>query len=447
MSLAGETLVVACSGGPDSASALALLRRVAPRAKLVACYVNHQMRPAARIKRDIATVRAQARAAKARAIVERVVVNDRSGSPEERARVARYDALAKVAQRCGAGFIVTGHQQNDVAETALLALVRGSGIDGVAAMRPLSKLTPEIMLVRPLLWAQKHECSALVRALRLRTSEDETNSDTRMRRNALRAMLRTLEKAVPGAARGVARSAALLADDKALLDRLTAAAWRRAQAAPGSADLSAQSLRSFPLPILRRVIRHAVKTIAGTLRNFSFEHCDAIAAAIKQRRGGRYHAGPATVVLSAGLFSVQPSWQQPVRFAPIAIDIAKRAQDIVTELGTLSVRTHSSAAAALRTREDPTRLLLGMRALRTSSNVELRLPQTGDTCIPSGRNRPVSLARFLAKAGVPASRRARTLLLCAQGRVAAALGVRVMEPFAPGLRGPVLELCWRLADT
>src|SRR5262252_6142559 len=67
-------VIVACSGGADSAAALVLLRRAASKARLVALYVNHQMRPAESIARDIAAVRAQARFAGASASVARVSI-------------------------------------------------------------------------------------------------------------------------------------------------------------------------------------------------------------------------------------------------------------------------------------------------------------------------------------------------------------------------------------
>jgi len=51
-------------------------------------------------------------------------------------RRARYAALAEYARSVGASCVVAGHQRDDVAESAVLALMRGSGVDGIAAMRP-----------------------------------------------------------------------------------------------------------------------------------------------------------------------------------------------------------------------------------------------------------------------------------------------------------------------
>jgi tRNA(Ile)-lysidine synthase len=442
------SLVVAASGGADSAAALVLLRRVAPHAKIVACYVDHGLRPPKSIARDIAAVRTQSRSAKAKTIVRRVRLDPAAGSPEERARRARYDELAQTAREVGATHVVTGHQQDDLAETSLLALMRGSGIDGVAAMRPLRRLADGVALARPLLWATKAQCADLLGRMRIAVSEDETNADRRIPRNAVRALVATIEQILPGTSRGIARSAALLADDKDLLERLSAAAWQQSRI-EGSQDLSSAALRRLPIGLLRRVIRHAVATLGVGLRDFSFVHCNAIARAIKEGRGGRYHAGRATVVLSAGTVSVEGarasggvSGVQP--HETIAIDVEKPERRLVTPFGIISLRRVARMPAQNRSKKKEQHLDLD--GLRSAGLVEVRLPRPGDACVPSGRSRPVSLARFLGKSGVPKSRRERIALLCAGGRIAAVLGLRVMEPFRPKGRGPVLEVGWHATD-
>ncbi|HEV2038231.1 MAG TPA: tRNA lysidine(34) synthetase TilS [Candidatus Eremiobacteraceae bacterium] len=434
-------MVVACSGGADSAAALLLARRVAPQAKLIACYVDHGIRPRLSIARDRAAVRAQAAAAGAAVSVRRVLVGPKTdGSPEERARVARYRALAAAAQQSGAPFVITGHHQNDLVETSLLALVRGSGIDGVAAMRPLRSLADGVTLVRPLLWATKAQCSELLHRLRIPTSEDETNADTHIPRNAVRLLVSGLEQALPGASRGVARSAALLADDKALLDRMTAAACQRARRGDSN-DISAAVLRRMPIALVRRVIRYALAQRGLSLRDFSFDHCNAIATAIKEKRGGSFHAGAASVVLSAGKLTLQTASTARKGFAPVSIVLDGLPCNVNTPFGCVSLGIRQA-----RARKSGPLQLLDLAALQAVGSLEIRQPRQGDACIPSGRSRPISLARFLGKSGIPRSGRQAVSLLCAGGRIAAVLGLRVMEPFKPKGHGPVLEVGWRATD-
>ena len=440
-----QPIVVACSGGADSAATLLLARAVFPQAPLIACYVDHGIRPQRSIARDVAAVRAQARAAGAQALVKRVArtlrrsVQPDRGSPEERARNARYRALVQTAERARAAVVLTGHQRDDLVETSILALARGSGIDGVAAMRPTRRLSERVTLARPLLWATKAQCSAYVLSHGLPFSHDETNDDPSIPRNAVRMLVSQLEMSVPQASRSIARSAALLADDRALLEGMSAQALVQARTEAG--DFSSGMLRKLPRALLRRVVRAAVAATKSA-RDFSFTHCDAIARAIKLGRGGRYHAGNATVVLSSGKLVVEARDKKSgPRSARVAIDLSRLPATYKTPFGTADLRTSASQGRGRRTSLD-----LDLERLRSAGELELRTPRAGDVCVPSGRRHAVSLARFLAKAGVPATRRSQACLLCAGGRIAAVLGLRVMDQFQPVARKPVLTVAWQAAD-
>jgi hypothetical protein len=207
--------------------------------------------------------------------------------------------------------------------------------------------------------------------------------------------------------------------------------------------LSVAALRRMPVALLRRVIRRAVAHSGYGLRDFTYEHCGAIANAIKQRRGGRYHAGGATVVLSAGTLAVRAQARPSVSsFAPVTIDLKRLPVVVSTPGGRASFRIGRSTPRV----PAPGVQHLDVAALRTAGSLQIRLPRSGDTCVPTGRTKPVSLARFLAKAGVMRTERSGAALLCAGGRIAAVLGVRVMEPFKPKKLRAMLEVTWNPAD-
>ncbi|MBV8282198.1 MAG: tRNA lysidine(34) synthetase TilS [Candidatus Eremiobacteraeota bacterium] len=439
-----RTVVVAASGGADSAAALLLAREAMPDVRLYAAYIDHGLRPRRAIAADIASVRAQARHAGARVIVARVKPAARGVSVEAAARAARYRELARIAARVGAGTIVTGHHRDDLSETVLLALARGSGLDGVAALRRRRALAPGVTLLRPLLRYGKDELREFVRASGVPYATDETNDDTRLRRNAVRALLRELEERMPGTSAAIARSAALLAADRRLLDRMTRTAWQRARHGTTGEELSARALRALDPPLLRRVIRYSVRRSVGDLQDFHFAHCEAIARAIAQGRGGRFHAGRASVELSVGRLIVHPDTPSDGR-PPGAGSVASPAgSTIVVPRGGKIERDDTGTIELRRTtrgRAPRGAMLLDPDALPENAALSIRAPRTGDTCVPSGRRRPTSLARFLAKAGIPRHRRGETPVLCLADRIVAVLGVRVMEPFAA--RGDrVLALLW-----
>lgn len=338
--------------------------------------------------------------------------------------------------------MVTGHHSGDAAESVLLALLRGSGLDGAAGMPRRRPLGDRVSLVRPLLTIDPRRLRMFVTELGLPVSHDETNADLRLRRNAVRGLLEALERIAPGARRNIARAANLLRSDRMLLRNSERQAWQRSKR-DGAASLAARELRRLPAPLLRRVIRRAVREQTGGARDFSLRQCNAIARAIRAGRGGSYQAGRAVVQLSAGTLSVEPistprSRSHPADLAATIVPVEKNAS-IATPWGALTLRVaHGSASGGARSADT---LRLDYSQLRQAT-VSVRLPRPGDRCIPSGRRSLTSLARFLAKAGVAKGRRPLTPLLCVENRIAAALPFRVMEPYVPRAGAAVLEVRW-----
>jgi len=414
-------IAVACSGGSDSAAALLETRRLAPRAEIVACYVDHRVRPRVSIDRDVAAVRAQATAVGARTLVAHLHWNTSGTRTSEAAmRNARYAALTVMAKRVGASLIVTGHHSGDVAEWVLIAMMRGSGVDGLAVMPESRRVARGVTLVRPLLNETKSGLAGAVRNMGLPVSVDETNAQPRYARNIVRSFLQAWSARGAAPERTLARSATLLAEDREALDVLARAALDRARARAMRGAFRTTVLRTLTPALLRRVVRTIVRDAAGTSLDFSLAHCDAIVRAIRAGRGGEFHAGNAKVVLSAGLLRVTP-------FKKWVSDAHPPTRKWVSDAHPPTVR-------------------LRAKSLPPSPTFTVRLSVPGDTCVPSGRRNRVSLARFLAKEGVPRDLRASIPLLCVDGRIAAALGVRIMEPFSPIRGEPTVDVTWEPAD-
>ncbi len=412
----GEIIAVAASGGSDSAAALLLTREHAPDAVIVACYVDHGVRPRASIERDIAAVCAQARAATAKVLVARLRGVCLTAHAEAALRRARHAALLAMARRVGAKVVITGHHAADISEWVLLALLRGSGLDGLRAMATTRKLGTDVTLARPFLDWTRERLAAVVKRHGLFVSIDETNKDPRHRRNIVRAFLSRWP--AQGAIRALARSAAVAGEERDLLEAAAKAVAVRARIAPDTLDLRA--LRDEPAPLLRRIIRAAVRRATGSTRDFSFAQCDAIARAIHARRGGEFRAGAADALLSAGLLRVRKR---------------RGRKGLADHKGP----PHRQSSTAHNLNE----VFLRASAVPGGARFSVRMPRSGDRCTPSGRRHEVSLARFLAKQGVPRDRRPCVPLLCVNGEIAAAIGVRVMEPYAVRGAEKAVRVAWR----
>jgi tRNA(Ile)-lysidine synthase len=148
----------------------------------------------------------------------------KQGNIEARARNARYEALADLCAEHGVKDLLLAHHQNDQAETVLLQLLRGAGVAGLAGMsedRELKHGEMVITLWRPLIQRSKSDLEAYAKTNKLKWIEDPSNQNTQFRRNAIRKdIIPRLEKIQPDAIANLARSAKVLGQSQALLDRL-----------------------------------------------------------------------------------------------------------------------------------------------------------------------------------------------------------------------------------
>ena len=125
---------------------------------------------------------------------------------EEAGRMARYDFFRRTADSLGAQRIATAHHAADQAETVLLNLVRGTGMQGLAGIPPVRG-----RIVRPLLETSRDDIETYLKTHGLSHVEDETNRDTSLGRNRLRReVMPGLLSLHPGAAASICRTAELL---------------------------------------------------------------------------------------------------------------------------------------------------------------------------------------------------------------------------------------------
>lgn len=217
-------LAVGFSGGADSTALLVACAEKWP-GRVQAVHVHHGLQPAA----DGFEQHCRALCERLGVPLEVLRVDARHApgdSPEDAARRARYEAFSTLgqAQRPQGAIpsVALGHHADDQAETLLLALSRGAGLPGLAAMPPQAA-RGGVMLHRPLLGVPGADIRAWVVTRGLPWIDDPTNADTRFTRNRIRAdLLPALERTFPQFRTTFARSAAHAAQAQALLAELAA---------------------------------------------------------------------------------------------------------------------------------------------------------------------------------------------------------------------------------
>ncbi|MBN1565418.1 MAG: tRNA lysidine(34) synthetase TilS [Anaerolineae bacterium] len=496
----GDTVIVAVSGGADSLVLLHVLGalRNALDLRLHVATLDHGIRGAAS-GADVAFVREIAAAWGVPVTAGSVDVPAYAAQAgigiEAAARARRYAFLAEVAESVGARRIATGHNQDDQAETVLLHLLRGSGLDGLRGMLPMAPIevqkpiftaesaknaerkkekaredhllidTPSLprggrgllYIIRPLLHVSRTEIDAYAAAHDLAPREDATNRDLDYTRNRLRhEIIPLLEMLNPNVKAAIARTADILRADA---DWIAA----RGQAAlhdmmiglrTDSVVLNRGQWHLLTLAEKRAVLRQAVQMVQGeqgAARDLTFAHIE------NAIRVADYGATGAAATLPGGLM-LRILYDDILTLGPTDQTIINLDAPAIPP--TLALHDHALSCAAGESLQrifdgwlfetfpfpvagdlgawhsDP---LAAALMISPGTRLMLRTRQPGDRFLPRGmEGRSQKLADTLTNMKVPAVWRDHIPLLVAQDTQQIAWFV---APTADGVRGRVAAWC------
>ncbi len=175
VSVGAGTYIVAVSGGVDSMVLLDLLNK-RPGLKLIVAHYDHGIRDDSHLDRKL--VQNVAKKHNLKFVHEKGELGPHAS--EATARSARYEFLIKLRRASNARAIITAHHQDDVLETAIMNLLRGSGRKGLTSLKSTDKL------IRPLLGYSKKQLRDYAEEHSLAWREDKTNEDIKHMRNYIR---------------------------------------------------------------------------------------------------------------------------------------------------------------------------------------------------------------------------------------------------------------------
>jgi len=342
---ADKTFVAAISGGADSVSLALALSELKNRKKLnlrfVLAHFNHNLRGEEGFE-DEKFVKELAETLEFELAVgiqnpDSKIQNEK-GNLEQNARRARYEFLVETAENLNADGILTAHTLNDQAETFLLNLIRGSGLDGLGGMKPIriqdsgfriqdsgfriqdsddeagiqnvkfddeskiQNLKSKIQLVRPLLrWAKREDTENFCLLNETKFRYDSMNEDLAFRRVRIRkVLLPLLIDFNPKIVETLGKTAELLREDAEVLAQnlKSEIADRETENEPetfflkdGEDDtievLLLKDLKDV-FPSMRRfVLREWLKNKRGDLRRLSAKHFEAVENLVLSRKSGK----------------------------------------------------------------------------------------------------------------------------------------------------------------
>ena len=283
-----ETWGVAFSGGADSLALLLLLWVHWPerRERLVALHFNHRLRG----RESVADEKFCRRVCAALGVRLRVGrwPGRHTGASEAEARTARHGYFTREMKRLRCKSLWFAHQQDDIAESMLMRLARGSGAGGLAAPRPVHGTDDGRVHLRPLLTLKKAELVAALRKAGTKWREDSSNVRgdffrNRIRRSVLPAWITAAGR---DALAGAALSRERLEEDESALE-----AWVEAFVPLGhDGELDLQNLAGMPRAITRRAL-HRWLLAMKQQTDLSRQGFEILLAAVEHGRATRFSLG------------------------------------------------------------------------------------------------------------------------------------------------------------
>lgn len=289
-----KTIIIAVSGGADSVSLTFALQDLVKRKKLenkfLIAHFNHKLRGEesdadAEFVRDLA-------AETGFEFVSGCAENNikKGENLEQWARNERYKFLFNTAKDNGSKIVLTAHTINDQAETFLLNLIRGSGLNGLSGMKPIRKFqsSDEILLVRPFLnRTKREEIMEYVNTNEIKYRNDSMNDDLSFQRVKIRKdLIPKLKNYNPNIILTLANSAKLINEEAELLNELATEKIDE-NGFINNSFLEIKKLKSCSKTMLYRVLRSWLNEKRGDLKSIDFKNIEAIERLINSRKSGK----------------------------------------------------------------------------------------------------------------------------------------------------------------
>ena len=409
-----ERILVGVSGGVDSVVLLDVLGTLGYECEVV--HINYHLREQESVA-DETFVRELCLQRKLNLHVKHIPARNHAAgtgySVQMIARDLRYAAFTEIALQQGLSVVAVAHHMDDQAESLLLNLNRGTGPEGLAAMRPVRLLTEQVDLVRPLLGESRKSIQAYATVMNLKWREDCSNEDTKYLRSRLRASV------MPSLnAETLARSAKLVAEwvDEVIRPMIE----RSFSDAASGQSLSIAHLTQLPSVLARRLVIEALrKWLPGSLANEAL--AERILGLVNSQTGKQIEVGGGVI------------WRDRTHL----VFTASAEQQGVEETELLSectaVAVPGGQVRLYLTQEEPSSLSdpegVWLDAEKLILPLTVRRWLTGDRMRPLGMQGTKKISDLLTDDAVPTQQRGSVPVVCSGSTIAWVVGHRMAHEF------------------
>ena len=302
----GDSVLVACSGGPDSVFLLHALVRLKNKLKIgniAVCNLDHGLRGRESLK-DSSFVKKMAAELGLQFIHKRVNLKRcpaKGFSTEELARTARYSFFKEAAAKSRADIVATGHTLDDQAETILMRVIKGASLKGLIGIAP-SRSEGAIRIVRPLFELEKFELTKYLDREGIGYRIDRTNLEPIYFRNVVRTdIIPYLEKFNPRLKRALFNMAEHLREDFEFIEEANVGTRGMISLSKdGSVEVGLKDLIVQPRAIQKDILRDSLAKAGGEVKKLSFRHWKEVEGLINRKAKGSSLHLPGGICVSRG---------------------------------------------------------------------------------------------------------------------------------------------------
>jgi len=425
----GDKIIVGVSGGPDSLCLLHVLKELCGEygCSLYAAHLNHKFRGEA-ADSDAAFVGDICRKWDITAFIEvfdvPAYIEETGLSPEEAGREIRYRLFNRICEKVGGNKIAVAHNLNDQAETILMRLMRGSGIEGLKGIEAVRG-----NIIRPLLEIERSRIEEYCLENNLTPRLDKTNLEAVYHRNKVRLeLIPYIEKNFnPNIMMTLSRFSRLVKDEN---DFLETEAGRKLQKIAEFLDdrvvIDIPKLNAIQKALQRRIIRQCIEKLSNTLNGFDFKHFEGVLELAGKTTG-------AAVILPHKLKAFI-SYNKLV----LVKDVVKADKkcyyklkydyenSVETPLGYITIeRRKAKEIGELRGQKD----IIYIDASKIKRELVLRCREPGDMFAPIGMKGTKKLKEYLIDEKIPREERDKLELIADGNEIVWISGSRLSEKY------------------
>jgi tRNA(Ile)-lysidine synthase len=285
-----DGVLVGVSGGPDSVTLLHVLNSLKKEYSLniLIGHLDHKFRGEESIG-DRKFCESLAEKYSLEIVWEEVdvpkIAKEKSISPEEAARTARYDFFKTMAKEKGIDKIAVGHTRDDQAETVLMRIIRGAGTKGLGGINPFKEM-PGFKIIRPLIEVSRKEVEGFVSEIGLKFRIDSSNEKSIYTRNKIRLeLIPLLEKDFnPNIKEVLANMAENLQIENDFLNRYSKRKFKSVSRIKQEEILiGIKKFKKQPEAVRKRILRAALEELKGDLRRLTYQHWKELEELIDNR--------------------------------------------------------------------------------------------------------------------------------------------------------------------